>query len=248
MRYRLLRWSTHDDQPAPAKDLTYHPEFRTIVQATDFLASLNTKTPQTWRVIRFPASFIASSLRCTLALLTHRPRPRVFLAVAGHMKALAHSRAHCWPEIWRRTLTSPGYKTLSSTDIALASRIHLTLHPIPPPPRWLSFAWGYTTFSTCSLLVIGTELTINWNGITGVQKLNTVGQLIPLSLGVGGLVQVVWSALFDKDAGEKLCFGKCHTTRRRQDWAEASELYRRAGEAWERRRRGEGLGKEAMAA
>lgn len=42
------------------------------------------------------------------------------------------------------------------------------------------------------MLVVQVELTIAWNHVSGLQTLNTLGQLIPCILGVGGLVQVLW--------------------------------------------------------
>jgi hypothetical protein len=152
------------------------------------------------------------------------------------MVILKLSRNNCWPEIWRRALTDPAYATLSSNDVALASRINLTLHPVPLIKKWQKFGVAYATFATCSLLVIGTELTINWNNIRQVQKLNTIGQLIPFTLGVGGLLKVVWSAVFDRDARDSGCFGKCQAMKRRDEWSEASEAVERVQIAWEKKK------------
>lgn len=48
-------------------------------------------------------------------------------------------------------------------------------------------------FSFILLLVLQIELTIAWNGSSGLQSLSTVGQLIPFIIGVGWLIKVVWS-------------------------------------------------------
>lgn len=61
----------------------------------------------------------------------------------------------------------------------------------------ISFGWA--TFAACSVLVISVELTINRNAIKGVHNLNTVRQLIPFCLGVGGLRKVIWAAFMEKD-------------------------------------------------
>lgn len=42
------------------------------------------------------------------------------------------------------------------------------------------------------IFIAQVELTIAWNRMGGLQTLNTVGQLVPFILGVGGLVKVVW--------------------------------------------------------
>ncbi|KAI9795923.1 MAG: hypothetical protein M1835_004952 [Candelina submexicana] len=43
------------------------------------------------------------------------------------------------------------------------------------------------------VLILAAELEIRWNHISEVQTIGTVGQLIPLVLGVGGLLEVVWA-------------------------------------------------------
>jgi hypothetical protein len=40
--------------------------------------------------------------------------------------------------------------------------------------------------------VLAIELTLLWNSVSGINSLNSVGQFIPLTVGVGGLVQVLW--------------------------------------------------------
>jgi hypothetical protein len=78
-------------------------------------------------------------------------------------------------------------------------------------------------------------LAIQWNYITGVQNLRSVGQLIPASIGVGGFVKVIYSSIFEKSEAEHLCFGKCHGDHRRKQWRDACEVFERAERAFERR-------------
>jgi hypothetical protein len=40
--------------------------------------------------------------------------------------------------------------------------------------------------------VIGIEMTLYWNSITGVYTINTTGQLIPFVIGLAGLAKVVY--------------------------------------------------------
>ena len=52
----------------------------------------------------------------------------------------------------------------------------------------------WAMFSFCIFVgqVLGTELTLRWNHVRGLQGIGTLGQLIPLVIGLGGLVKVFW--------------------------------------------------------
>jgi hypothetical protein len=47
-------------------------------------------------------------------------------------------------------------------------------------------------FVTITLSVLVVELTLLWNSVTGVYDISSVGQLIPLAIGIGTLGQVLW--------------------------------------------------------
>jgi len=111
------------------------------------------------------------------------------------------------------------------------------LNPPLPPTRWKIVGLGWATFGACSILVIGTELTIQWNEIRGVQKLGSVGQLIPFCVGVGGLFRVVWAAVMEQERQDKerwCYFGRCNSADRRDEWKEASEGFQRCRDAFEK--------------
>lgn len=75
--------------------------------------------------------------------------------------------------------------------LALASDIQLSLMPLTISASiWTLMA--IETFVIIVILVVQVELTIAWNHVSGLQTLNTIGQLIPCILGVGGLAQVLW--------------------------------------------------------
>ena len=215
------------------------PTFQSLYEAHSLLGAIDTCTPTSWRRVRLPISLTISCIQLIPLLLTHRLRPRLMIALLGHLKNTERSRKNTIPQALVIALRHPAYKQVSSLDVSLVSRVQLSLHSQPPIPRsWLLLV-GYTTFCTCSLIVIGTELAINWNYITNVNYLDSVGQMIPFSLGVGGLIKVLWSALVEREADEKWCFGKCRSVRRRQLWIEASKMYETAEKAWEKKKESE---------
>ena len=55
---------------------------------------------------------------------------------------------------------------------------------------WLSHALWQFLF--IAFLLVQVELTIVWNNVSGLQSIFQLGQLIPLIIGVGGLVKVLW--------------------------------------------------------
>lgn len=76
--------------------------------------------------------------------------------------------------------------------LAIASDVQLSQSPLSKSARvWVGIAMQKLFLITT--LIIQVELTINWNNISGLQRLTTLGQLIPFILGVGGLMKVVWS-------------------------------------------------------
>jgi hypothetical protein len=170
------------------------------------------------------------------AVLTNPLRPRIIGAVGQHIQAIDHCRNAARIEIYRRAMIHPAYRILSPEDIALGSRVLITTNPRKMKvSRKAMIFLAYVLFSTCSLLVIGTELTISWNYILNVNSLRTVGQLIPAAMGIGGLIQVIWSALFEK-AEDEYCLNRCKLNERKALWKEAGDAYDSAIKALERSR------------
>jgi hypothetical protein len=159
-----------------------------------------------------------------------------------HLDAMGLKRQLSWSIIWTRLVTSPDYHHFSPDDVILASRLSLTITPPSTLRGWHLFAWAWALFATCALLVIGTELTIQWNYITNVQNIRTVGQLIPATIGVGGLARVVYSALFEEERNaeeksweERACIGQCKRNDDRRAWKEVGEGWKRVVRWLERR-------------
>jgi hypothetical protein len=238
----LMRWSSNKgpDSLAPLPIYKpYEPTFQGLYAASNLLTSstLPSSQPKCLRGLRQPLKLCISIFKAFAALASTPFRPSVLLAIMSHARQLAHARGATYPEVLSLALRNPAYRTLRSKDIVVASRILLTLHPPPPPTRWMMIGVGWATFGACSILVIGTELTIQWNYISGVQQLNTVGQLIPFCLGVGGLLKVVWAAVMEQERREqdRWCyFGRCNAGDRRKAWKEASEEFEKCREAFER--------------
>lgn len=67
-------------------------------------------------------------------------------------------------------------------------------------PKW--------TPAACLLLlilsVVAAELVIEWNNVTGVNDIYSTGQLIPLVVGLGGLIQVLYKLKNQEDRAEYL--------------------------------------------
>ena len=56
-----------------------------------------------------------------------------------------------------------------------------------------------TRLAVASTIVAATELTIQWNDLTGINDISTAGQTIPLIIGLSALVRVLYVALVKED-------------------------------------------------
>jgi len=247
LKRALLRWpsSNSPDRSLPPPIYTsYEPTFEDLHTATALLTSCTTSGTKHGRLYRLLQPFIYSAylVRVIPNLLIHGFRPSVLLAVLSYNNNLRHGRKVSHARCMVRLLRDPAYKFSNSRDIVLASRILLTLTPPPKPARWQVISLGWAMFFACSVLVIGTELTIQWNDIQGVQNLSSVGQLIPFCVGVGGLVKVIWAAVMERDRREKdrwCYFGRCDAGEKRNEWKEAAEGFRQCTDAFEMAKLGE---------
>ena len=109
-----------------------------------------------------------------------------------HMAALGKHPAWRWPRFLHRmcqineTRQPPHWYLLAIASDAQLSQIPLTITPK---------IWTFTALENLAIivaLIVQVELTISWNHISGLQSLDTLGQLIPFILGVGGLLKVLW--------------------------------------------------------
>jgi hypothetical protein len=230
----LLRWPTNESLPISYQTYSYNPTLESVTSALTLLEYIN--PPKTrirlWRDL--PICLYAI-IHLPVLCIIHGFRLRLILAVYAHMHAIGPRRALTWSVIWGRLIRHPSYRHTLPEDMMLASRISLSVKPLKKLKGWALFGWAYILASTCVLLVIGTELTIQWNNIQNVQSLRTVGQLIPASIGVGGLVRVVYSALFESERNkaeeqrwdEMVCIGQCKRDNDRKAWKEVGEAWRK---------------------
>ena len=97
---------------------------------------------------------------------------------------------YTWPRTVMRIVEE--YEKKSPPDwrvLLIASDIKLSEQPLIPARTWALFAaWN---FFYVAALILQVELTISWNHIAGLQDLATVGQSVPLIVGVGGLLLVL---------------------------------------------------------
>lgn len=236
LKRHVLGWKSEEATPVDGP-VEYAPKLEDLLAAETLLKSLNKIRSPWWRC---HYDYLVFSVKLVFALASRGVRLRFLVAVAVYVHtlwspALWVPQLESWPQVIFYAVRHPAYHSMSPEDVGLASRILLTVKKrskfnvknyVGPFIFW---------FSILSLLVIGTELAIQWNSISGVQNLRSVGQLIPASIGVGGLAKVVWSALFEKEEELHLCFGKCHGDHRRREWREACEMFERAEAAYERR-------------
>jgi hypothetical protein len=247
----LTRSSIHSFPPEPS---SYTPRIENLVASQEILKAINVQhfkpfTVSYWQIpllpfitMRVGYAHLADAIYCAVQLpfayFKYGFRPRLLLALMAHGNVLRWTRNVSWARYILRAVRHPVYqnKSVKPNDILLASRISLSLDPPPKPTRTIILFWAYLNFTICSLLVIGTELAIQWNKIQKVQSITSVGQLIPAAIGVGGLAKVLYTALYEKDAEIDLCFGRCRGILRKARWRDASEWYARAAGEWERRR------------
>lgn len=112
--------------------------------------------------------------------------------LALHMAALGQHPPWRWPRFLHHmcqineTREPPHWHSL-----AIASDVQLSQIPFTITPK----VWTFMAIENLLIivaLIVQVELTISWNHISGLQNLNTLGQLIPFILGVGGLLKVLW--------------------------------------------------------
>lgn len=245
---RTLSQKEPDLSVQPPDYVLYEPSFEQLNMAYDLLKATTAcekkKEPfpgaMHLRIFFYLPIWFADLFWYLCVQLRHPFRPAVMLAIEVHASTLMFACQMSYPKIMRLAVRHPLYRKVKRRDMVLASRVILSTEKVVKPSRNWQLAMGYAMLGACSVLVIGTELTIQWNKIEGVQNLSSVGQLIPFTLGVGSLLKIVWSAIAHRDKkAEQFCYyDRCSKTNTgsKEAWEEAGKRFLDCREAWQTRR------------
>lgn len=110
----------------------------------------------------------------------------------SHIYALQLQPFYQYPRLLYRALTDTSHTRQKWHTLAVIADIRITRLP-DKTRKWYWIPSAIQTGFITVGLVLAIELTVWWNHISGVNQIGTVGQLIPLTLGIGGLVKVLWS-------------------------------------------------------
>ncbi|KAF2098397.1 hypothetical protein NA57DRAFT_77190 [Rhizodiscina lignyota] len=218
--------------------LVYHPSLSELNRANDFfnlIISANKRWPWYCDFMLFWYYLAAIVPLFLYDVLSGNFHPRLMIPIMQYINAQPNV-------VWHhgvRTICSilrhpPAHKaSIDWRALTLLVRFKLTLDPPAPftKGRKLLVMWHGLSFGI--MLAIGTELTIQWNYIKGIQSLGSVGQLIPMALGVGGLVKVIWGAFV---GDEEWCGKQCAVKLRKMKWRDVALMWVEANEAWARER------------
>ena len=129
---------------------------------------------------------------CLRTYCTGKPSFDLRWRIALHVTASGQHPLWRWPRLVHRmcklqeTSEPPDWR-----HVAIASDILLTQIPLVIKTRtWILMAAHQ--FAFIAILVLQVELTIAWNHVEGLNRLSTLGQLIPFILGLGGFIKVLW--------------------------------------------------------
>ena len=126
------------------------------------------------------------------SIWTNKPSMSLRNGVNLHFIALGAITLWKWPRIMNRMYElDKDHKTPDWHHFIVASDLHLSqIMTTNSTAKWASAA--ALQFIFIALLILQIEMTLVWNKVDGLQSLSSLGQLIPFTLGVGGLVKVLW--------------------------------------------------------
>ena len=215
----------------------YEPTFYEVSTADAFLTDISPTVVTPHKIWSAARDLLLLPVMLPLLLCTNKIRPGVLLAAFSYRnhKRFTSDQISTLKAL-QRTLHHPLYPKIRALDIVLIARIRLTLSPPPAKPRRTTIFQSVAMFGACAVLIISTELTIQWNYITGIQSIDNVGQCIPFAVGVGGLLKVVYAAIFERGTQETVCYGRCAAEERQKEWKEAAGAYQRAKDCMQKRK------------
>ena len=185
------------------------PLFDSISAADDYVTSVlecpaskirnyfSYHIPYTPITIYLPA---LGSLCPTFATEPKRGRSQVRLPLLIPLFIYVYNRHHypfiAYPSLLSSALASPHHQSLDPSTLSTFLILHTTTIPTHTR-KWYFVPSALLSFFISVSLVLAIEFCIYWNNITQTQDIRSVGQLVPLILGVGGLLKVIWSWIRD---------------------------------------------------
>ena len=217
-----------------------HPSVSDLSRAEDFFDSIISQIKFWPWYCHFPLwlyYWAAAAVLLARSSFAARPRTSLFVPILQYVKAQPCLEWHHIPcaicAILRHPLYSSRSEKVDWRALILIVRFRLALHPpgLPGKGRRLGEMWHFLSIGV--MLAIGTELTIQWNYIKGIQTLKSVGQLIPMARGVGGFAKVIWGAFV---GDEEWCGKRCKMEMKLRKWREIAEIWVEAKKAWAKER------------
>ena len=129
--------------------------------------------------------------------------------LANHSFKVGQATGLSWPRLMNRMYTLKNQDTVRTNKetpawqhMLIASDLRLAQENVDYSTSvWLLQAAG--DFALIAAMIVQIEMTVVWNGVTGLNTLSSLGQLIPFIVGVGSLGKVVWEKVRWLQKGEK---------------------------------------------
>ena len=120
-----------------------------------------------------------------------RFRLNIIIPLFIHIYYLRTYNFPLYPTLLSRALNHPHHAKISPESLATTIILRKSRLSINTPPYYY-LPSAFCTLTVCVGLVLAIELSLFWNGVTGVTNMGQVGQLVPFVIGIGGLVKVLW--------------------------------------------------------
>ncbi|KAI4101891.1 MAG: hypothetical protein L6R37_004712 [Teloschistes peruensis] len=152
------------------------------------------------RIVRPKIQWITPAY--TRNILTHLfcHRPGIFGPILIHTWETRTNAHTLFVDIFNTAVDHPDYHTISTDALNVVLVFRMLRQPHSKPRYWC-VNYAVLSLVVCLLCVVSIELGIAWNRIDGLGDVGKVGQLVPVVLGVGGLVKVGWTRWRERRVG-----------------------------------------------
>ncbi|MCJ1241554.1 hypothetical protein MMC14_009559 [Varicellaria rhodocarpa] len=141
----------------------------------------------------FPACSIPRSIQSL--------RLHILISTLIHIYNLRQHPTTRFPYFLCLSFSSPRYTTLDPESLDAYLLLRTTSLPSQNRKSYTIPTAAFTLLVTVGI-ILSIELGLRWNAVQGVQSIGAVGQLVPMILGVGGLVKVAWAWWVERRRGE----------------------------------------------